>query len=261
MTDREPPSVQEGSRTETGARETKRPLDRRVWIIVGVAALLILGALVAASVLSGNDDEGDGAQAIPAGTALPGTAEVQELFAGIPQEGPVLGDPDAPVTVAVYSDPQCPACASFAGRTLPDLIERYVRPGDVRIVYRGVPIIGPDSEGGLAATYAAGLQDKLWEFSELTYVNQGAENAGWLDEDFIRTAAGSFPGLDVEQLLEDRDSDAVRAQLAEDVSEAQRIGLEGTPTFQVGRTGERLGDAVLGADLESLSRLIDPLLE
>lgn len=224
---------------------------------------MIVAALITISILTvGSDgDSGSNGAAPPAGTPLPGAEDVEALLGGIPQDGEELGEPNAPVTLVVYADPQCPACAGFAVETLPELIERYVRPGDVRLQYRGVPIIGPDSETGLAAAYAAGLQGRLWNFSDITYLNQGEENSGWLDDDFIRAAGDSVPGLDVEQLFADRDSAEVEDLLAAARADAEEAGLQGTPTFQVGRTGEALGEPVLGGDIDSLAELIDPLLE
>jgi protein-disulfide isomerase len=209
--------------------------------------------------VGGDDSPAD--EPAPAGASLPGADEVQALLSGLPQDGEFLGEPNAPVTLAVYADPQCPACAAFASQTLPELISRYVRPGDVLLQYRGVPFLGPDSETGLEAAYAAGLQDQLWQFSDITYLNQGEENSGWLDDDFIRAAADSVPGLDVERLLADRDSADVEELLTAARSDAEAIGLGGTPTFQVGRTGEALGEPTLGGEIDSLAELIDPLLE
>ena len=254
-----------GTKTKSGVRtpppaRRRQGLDRRWWIAIGAAGLAIVIALVAISILSTRGDD-SGNEPIPAGTSLPGADEVESLLAGIPQDGELLGDLDAPVTLVVYEDPQCPACAGFAVETLPELIDRYVRPGDVVLRYRGVPIIGPDSVTGLEATYAAGLQDRLWNFSDVTYLNQGAENSGWLDDDFIRAAASSVRGLDVERLMQDRDSGEVEELLAAARSDAEEIGVRGTPTFQVGQTGGTLGEPVLGGDLEALAKLIDPLLE
>jgi protein-disulfide isomerase len=239
----------------------RRAIDRRWSLAIGAGALAIVAALVTVSVLSARGgDESAADRAIQTGTALPGAEEVTALLAGIPQDGEVLGAPDAPVTLVVFADPQCPACAAFAVNTLPELIERYVRPGDLRIQYRGVAIIGPDSATGLRAAYAAGLQDKLWNFSDLTYLNQGGENSGWLDDEFIRAAAGSIPALDVARVLEDRESAQVERTLEDAQADAQAIGLSGTPTFQVGRTGERHGEPIAGGNLETLAAEIDPLL-
>jgi protein-disulfide isomerase len=241
----------------------RRGLDPRWWFGIAAAGLAIVAALVLVSVLTAGGDEepGSGGEPPAAGTALPRADEVQALLRGIPQDAEALGDPDAPVTLVVYADPQCPACAAFAVQTLPELIERYVRPGDLRLVYRGIPILGPDSETGLAAAYAAGLQDRLWNFSDITYLNQGEENSGWLDDDFIRAAGASVPGLDVEKALADRDSEQVAELLASARDDAEAIGLQGTPTFQVGPTGGDLGEPILGGDVDSLAERIDPLLE
>jgi protein-disulfide isomerase len=236
----------------------RRKLDRRWWIAICGLALAIVAALVTVSILTGDGGAAD--EPLSAGTKLPGADEVQELLRGIPQDGESLGDPDAPVTLVIFADPQCPACAAFAQESLPPLIDRYIRPGDVRLEYRGVPIIGPDSSTGLEAAYAAGLQDRLWHFSDITYLNQGDENSGWLDDDFIRAVAASVPGLDAERLLGDRESEEVEQRLAAARADAEKIGLQGTPTFQIGRTGEELGEPILGGDFDSLSELIEPLL-
>ena len=239
----------------------RRTIDRRWWIAIGAGALAIVAALVTVSVLSTRGDgESPTDRAIQAGTALPGAAKVTALLRGIPQDGETLGDPDSPVTLVVFADPQCPACAAFAVETLPQLIDRYVRPGDLRIQYRGVAIIGSDSLTGLAAAYAAGLQDKFWNFSDVTYLNQGEENSGWLDDNFVRAAAGSVPGLDVARLLRDRESAQIERALREAQADAVAIGLRGTPTFQVGRTGEKFGQPQTGGDITPLGAEIDPLL-
>ena len=243
---------------------TGRGLNQRRYVIIAAVAFLAIGGLIAASILSTRDSgsPSPGGGDVTAGTALPGAPDVNRLLKGIPQAGAVLGRPDAPVTLVEYVDPQCPFCAQFATQAFPDLVSQYVRTGDVRMEFRGIPIIGPDSVGGLEAIYAAGEQDRLWNMSELTFMNQGTENTGWLDEDFVRAAAGSIPGLDVDRLMTERSSDAVSRQLEQAASQARTAGVSGTPTFQVGKSGAALGEPfnVRADSIDDLASHIDPLL-
>src|SRR4051812_16106737 len=67
------------------------------------------------------------------------------LFAGIAADGEALGSADAPVTLEEYADLQCPFCREFTATVLPTVVRDYVRTGKVRIVFRNLAFIGPDS--------------------------------------------------------------------------------------------------------------------
>src|SRR5262249_59473467 len=84
------------------------------------------------------------------------------LFAGIPKKGASRGRVAAPATMVVFEDPQCPFCRQWSVDTLPTVVRDFVRTGKLRLVYRGIEIIGPNSEPGLRAIFAAGKQNKLW---------------------------------------------------------------------------------------------------
>src|SRR5581483_3911667 len=128
---------------------------RALFGAVGIVAVGIAVALILISVL-GNG----GKKAEPTTSALP--AATQKLFRGIPQTLNVLGDPKAPVTMVEFGDLQCPFCREYAIKALPAIVDEYVRPGKLKLVFTGLAFIGPDSEAALRATYAAGLQGKLW---------------------------------------------------------------------------------------------------
>ena len=71
--------------------------------------------------------------------------------------------------------------------------------------------IGPDSIRGQAAELAAAQQNRAFNYAELLYDNQGAENTGWLNDNMVAAAAESIPGLQVHTLLDARSSAAVKA--------------------------------------------------
>jgi protein-disulfide isomerase len=224
----------------------------RLLAIVALAAAALAAALIAVSVTGG------GEPSTPA--TVHGSSATEALLAGIPQRGNVLGDPDAPVTVVEYADFQCPYCASWAVDTFPALVSEYVRPGKVKMVFKGIAILGPDSDTALRAAVAAGQQNRLWHVSELLFHNQGEENGGWVTDDLLRSVGGAVPGLDVERMMNGRQSGPVAAEMAAAAGAAQAAGVSGTPSFEVGRSGgpmTLLRGALPAADFR---RALDELL-
>lgn len=199
--------------------------------------LLLLGAAIGAAavvavvlivVVSGGSSE-SGASTTSADTT--GSPPSSSL-AGIPQHGATLGNPNAPATLVVYEDPQCPFCRQWNVDTLPTVLRDYVRPGKINLEYRGVVIIGPNSVKGLRAIYAAAPQNKLWNMVDALYAQQGAENSGWITNDVIRSAAQQA-GANPDQILARMNTPAVTAQLTRAAKQAAADQVRGTPTFVV----------------------------
>jgi protein-disulfide isomerase len=225
----------------------KQPRSRgRLYLIAGLFAALIASALVIASQFGGAE-AGD---ATPASAQLLGAADSAALLTGIPQDGAVLGSPKARVTLVEYADLQCPYCGEFARNALPTLIAAYVRTGKVKLEFRGLAFVGPESEAALRASLAAGRQNQLWNFMHLVYENQGTENSGWVTDGFIRSAGGLVDGLDVTRLIADAHSTPVTDEIAAAQDHATRDGVNTTPSFFVGRTG--------GAMMRLEVRSLDP---
>ena len=159
-------------------------------------------------------------------------------LAGIPQQGTVLGAPEAKVTLIEYADLQCPACRNYALNVFPAIVDANVRNGLVKTEFRGFPFIGSDSLKAQRFVLAAGLQNKLWQLQEALYRNQGQENEGWVTDELLRELAGEISGLDVEKLFADAESNEVASAVEAGFKEAQAAGIPGTPTFFV-----KIGDA------------------
>jgi protein-disulfide isomerase len=206
----------------------RRPSGLAVVLAFGVAVAAAAALIVAAVVLR-EDDSG----ATPTPTPTP-TVD----FSGIPQDGTMLGSPEATVTLIEYADLQCPACRAYAETYVPGLVEQYARPGRIRMEFRGIAFIGPDSETALRYVLAAGLQDRLWNLQEAMYRNQGGENSGWVTEELVRELAADIEGLDADQMVADAESAEVEAMMAEAAQQAQEAGVRGTPTLAI-----QVGDA------------------
>jgi protein-disulfide isomerase len=202
--------------------------QRRTQILtIAAFAAVVVIALVVFSV-SGSDEGSEGGQGIEQSAS-----EAVTLFDGIPQSGTVLGDRSAPATLIEFADLQCPFCADFATGTLPAVVEDFVRPGDLALDFQALTFIGPDSEQAARMAEAAGLQDRLWQFVDVFYANQGTENSGYVDEDFLTEIGSAIPGLDAEAALADSASPEVDAALAAARSSADRFGVDSTPSFVI----------------------------
>jgi protein-disulfide isomerase len=173
-------------------------------------------------------------------SALPGASTVIAPFKGIPQHGNVLGKASAPVTMVEYIDLQCPVCRAFETEVMPTIVDRYVRTGKVKVEARTIAFIGADSDRGRRAAIAASQQNRLFDFAQLLYANQGPENGGWLDDTMVIAAAKSIPGLDLQTLLGARDSAAVVNTAKRYDSQAMADAVGGTPAIYVGRSGGSL---------------------
>lgn len=222
----------EKRREERLAEEQKGPAGsgeqrtRLLQIAAGAVFLAIVAVVVLIVANSGGDEGGDASN-------LDGTAEAQQLLGGIPQKDLVLGEPDAPVELIEYGDLQCPVCKQFAEEILPPVIENQVRDGKVKVVFRNFPILGPQSAPAGAAALAAGVQGKGWLFLDLFYHNQGTENSGYADDEFLTAIAEAAGVSDIARWNRERNSERLEIEVEESNEEAERLGITGTPSLAV----------------------------
>ena len=220
-------------------------------IVTAAAVIAVLVAILTA---------GSTSQLAP-GKPVPAAAQTLALFAGIPQHGIALGDPRAPVKLVEFGDLQCPACAQFATDALPAIVARYVRPGRVMLEFRALDLIGADSRRAANMALALAERDRLWQFTELAYHNQGLENTGYVTDTYLSALAAAIPGVDLPRALAARTSPAVRAQLEQARALAKQAHVASTPSFELVRAGQpprRLSPA--GLDSASFSRALDAAL-
>jgi protein-disulfide isomerase len=196
---------------------------RRIAAVFAVAAALAATAITASQV---------GAGERPHTAVAPAP---RSLFAGVEQHGAALGNPRAPVTLVEYADLQCPYCAEWAQQALPPIVSEYVRSGRVRIVFRGLAFLGPDSELALRMVVAAGAQNKQRDLLHELYSRQGYENSGWVGEEL--PGATAAVGIDAKRLDHVAWQAATARAIERSVHAARVAGVQGTPSFELGRTG------------------------
>ncbi len=224
------------------------PPSKRAVVLAFAGAAAVAVALVVVAVLLRSDD-----------TAPPTPTPVVNLQ-GIPQDGTMLGAPNARVTLIEYADPQCPACRFYTEDMFPAIVNEFVRPGRVKTEFRGFPFIGEDSVTALRFILAAGLQDRLWQLEEALYRNQGAENDGWVTDDLVRRLAIQIAGLDIDRLFTDAERGDVVTAAEEAAAQAEAAGITGTPTFLIKVGGAEPYALEGGLSLDELRAALDDAL-
>jgi protein-disulfide isomerase len=159
--------------------------------------------------------------------------EVDKLLTGIPQNANVLGKASAPVTLYEYGDLQCPICKEYSEEVLPAVIEKQVKNGEVKIVYRDFIIISEESIPAGEAALAAGEQGKGWSFIELFYRNQGEERSGYVTDAFIEGIAEGAGVPNMKKFNEERKSGKFTKKVEATTEQAGNLGFSGTPSFAI----------------------------
>ena len=195
-------------------------MDKRTWIIFGVAVIAILAGLVAFSRQSSVNVEGVDHNTVRT-TADENSAIADQVF----------GKKDSKVTLIEYGDFQCPGCATFHSNFAP-LMDEYK--DKITFVFRNFPItqIHPNARVAAASAEAAGLQGKYWEMWNILYDKQnewGSLGADVRDAQFEKYAMQL--GLDITKFKEDVASDKVAKKINFDQSLGKNNGVTGTPSL------------------------------
>jgi protein-disulfide isomerase len=203
-------------------------------IVVGVVVAVVVVILIATG--------GGGTKKVAPHSAEANStvAAVNTLIGGIPQNGNTLGNPNAPVTLQYFGDLECPICKEFTLGALPAVIQKWVRTGKVKIEYHSMETATREPEvfdSQQIAAYAAGKQNKAWNYIETFYHEQGEEDSGYVTESYLQGLAQQVPGLNLTQWTNDRSNPALATEVATDKQAANNAGFTGTPSFLIGKTG------------------------
>jgi Na+/H+ antiporter NhaA len=142
-----------------------------------------------------------------------------------PERDHIRGPAQSPVTLVEYGDFECPYC----GRAEPVVRELLADMGDIRYVWRHLPLehVHPNAALAAEAAEAAAEQGAFWPMHDLLLTHQ--DDLRW--RDLLRYATEL--GLDVERFRDDMKEHRFAARVAEDVQSAELSGVAGTPTFFV----------------------------
>lgn len=208
------------------ATKTRRKTDNNnigIWI-VGISAAIVL-VVVLAVALSNRP------------------ASIAATAPDLPAEwlvGTTMGSPDAPVTIQAWEDFMCPACRQWTSTVKPQLIEEYIKTGQVRLEFHQFPlnIHAPGAEMAAMASLCANDQNAFWPYHSRLFPAQDQGQPGFTIDALVRYA--DELGLDSQALMECMSSQKYREQVTASGNEAISLGLNATPSILV--NGVRLNN-------------------
>lgn len=200
-------------------------MERR-WVPITILGLLAIGLFAGIISLSVGEK---GPQTIQ----ITGTGEVQELIGGIRQLDDRLGDEEAPVTMTLFQDVQCPRCADFQADVIDPLIEQRVRTGEAQINFRNFPLgLKPVTLGAIGVE-AAAEQDRGWQYAELFMRNLDQVPEQGVNQEYLDQVASVVPKLDTAAWEEAFAAGPAEESAQEDVDLATELRLPADPILVV----------------------------
>jgi predicted DsbA family dithiol-disulfide isomerase len=140
---------------------------------------------------------------------------------------PFKGAADAPVTIVIFTDFQCPYCAKIVP-LLDQVLEK--NKGKVKLVFKNYPLPNHQfARKAAAAALAAGKQGKFWEYHDRLF-----QNFNRLNDQVVQEQAQQL-GLDM-QSLKDMNDPQIMQVINQDYQDGVKAGVRGTPTIFVNGT-------------------------
>jgi protein-disulfide isomerase len=197
------------------------------WRLPVVLALAAVGSAIAAAIVF--IAVGEGGRRLE----ITGANETQRLLGGILQDGNELGSPDAPVTIAYFTDLQCEPCADYHFATIPPLVDRLVRDGGAKLELRHFSTSESETSIAAFAATSAGLQERQWQYAHLFFRNLEGAIDGRITEDLLRGVSGAVLELDDSDWEAGIDSEEVRSRVEADAAMAIELLLPAEPAMIV----------------------------
>jgi protein-disulfide isomerase len=196
------------------------------------AAVILAGLFIAGAVVWSNSHSSGNTGT----TGTPSSVSIDD----VKTDGePFIGDANAPVTIAFWSDFQCPFCKQYELTTLPQIISDYVNTGKAKVVFLDFAFLGNDSV--TAAEYGRSIwklyPDQYFAWRTAMYNAQDAEgDQGFGNAASIDKLNATIAGLDAAKIAADvqANGSAYLAQANTDKTEAQSLGVNATPSFIIG---------------------------
>lgn len=196
--------------------ETQKEKEYFLPASILIAAVLIAGAVIYSTGVKNTAPEKQAARLEQA---------VQKSSKPEIDDDVVLGDVQAPVTVFIFSDYQCPFCGKFFEETELLIRQNYVETGKVKMVYKDLTFLGPESVAASQAAECARDQKKYWQYHDALFeaeIQDNRENNDNLNRELFEKIASDLE-MNVDEFLSCFDSFKYADEVEKDAEEAKLV--------------------------------------
>ena len=173
---------------------------------------------------------------------------------------PILGDPDAPITLVEFGDYQCHYCNVFFQSIEKDILKNYVDTGKVKIIFKDYNIIGEDSVKASQGAHCANDQGLFWEYHDILYSNWTGENNGWASSENLAIFAQQI-GLNMNKWSECMNKGSHSQIILKSNDDARTLQLTGTPAFFIINSEGEVSKLFGAQPFEVFKKIFDEQLE
>ena len=173
---------------------------------------------------------------------------------------PILGDPDAPITLVEFGDYQCHYCNVFFQSIEKDILKNYVDTGKVKIIFKDYNIIGEDSVKASQGAHCANDQGLFWEYHDILYSNWTGENNGWASSENLAIFAQQI-GLNMNKWSECMNKGSHSQIILKSNDYARTLELTGTPAFFIINSDGKVSKLFGAQPFEVFKKIFDEQLE
>tara|TARA_Y100001949_G_scaffold161195_1_gene153307 strand:+ start:4583 stop:5257 length:675 start_codon:yes stop_codon:yes gene_type:complete len=183
----------------------------------------------------------------------------QDAPVNLKNGSPILGSPNAPITIVEFGDYQCEMCYHWFHNTRADIIDNYIETGKANLVFLDLPFLGRDSITAAQATYCADDQGKYWDYHTVLYNFQEEVDNGWANRDRLNSFAFNLD-LNLDEFNRCMDSEKYAKRVKANYDEAVGQGAQATPTFIL-ISPDGMTEKISGAQPYSVfAKILEPML-
>ena len=199
---------------------------------LAIGAVIASIAIVAVMFgLNGTFDESELAiKPTPEMDSIGPTEITMETF--VENGSPVLGNPNASITLVEFGDYQCHYCHVFFESIEGKIMKNYIETGKVKMIFKDYNIIGKDSVKASQGAHCANDQGLFWEYHNILYSNWTGENNGWASGANLSNYAQDI-GLEMNQWTDCMSQQKHSKTILDSNEDAKKLQLTGTPAFFV----------------------------